>query len=1130
MTLQKVLCTISAITLFFSLFFPLMSGAEAPQSVEQRLIIHHDLQVILSPWSHRLEVVDTLTLRPDRPERIKFFLHAGLRPISESPGVLIARDRNTSQDNFIELFTVVLSPGINSFTIRYGGAVDHPIEQYGKEYARGIRQTPGLISDEGIYLAGSSYWYPRVQDETVTFTLATELPSSWDAVSQGERTFRGKKDGKTLVVWKTSVPQEEIYLVAGKYESYEKEEKGFTAMVFLRSPDRDLADKYLDATIRYIALYEHMIGPYPYAKFGLVENFWETGFGMPSFTLLGPKVLRFPFILKSSYPHEILHTWWGNTVYPDYEKGNWSEGLTAYLSDHLMKEHEGLGTEHRLTTLQKYADYVLHEKDFPLTEFRSRHGSVSEAVGYGKSLMFFHMLRLQLGDEVFLAALRSFYERHKFRIASFADLKKSFEAASGRKLAREFEQWIDRPGAPELQVNRVGSRKDDEGYILKAGIRQSQDGEPYLLIIPVAVTMTGRKEAFQTTVVLDKVSDEFTFRLPARPERLDVDPEYDLFRRLDRDETPPALSQALGSRRMLVILPASAEPVMLREYRNFAALFRASGPDEIEIRQDDEIAQIPADRAVVVLGWDNRFARSMLEGLSSYGVSLSREKLAIREREFARKDHTFVFTARNPKDKNQILAFIATDLPRSLAGLGRKLPHYHKYSYLVFTGEEPENVGKDRWPLVDSPMTVFLADEQGKFAKVNRGELAPREPLAKLPAQFSAERMLETIRYLSGEDLKGRGFGSEGLDKAAEFIAEKFRKAGLKPLGDAPGSYYQAWEEVGGEPEIRTQMKNIIGCIPGKQQGFSDQSVVVAAHYDHLGLGWPEAREGNKGKIHPGADDNASGVAVLLELAQNLGTYAAPGRSIIFIAFAGEEAGRRGSKYYVATGKKPDARYPIAETIAMVNLDTVGRLGKNTLLILGSESAKEWVHIFRGAGSVSGADIEMAEEGLDSSDHISFRQAGVPAVQLFAGAHADYHRPTDTAEKIDAEGLVKVASVAKEVVEYLSKREGSLTGNGISAGGIESKNREKRKVGLGIVPDFSYTGKGVCLSGTIPGSPAEEVGLREGDVLISVNSLPVNSLKDLAAILSPFKPGSRVSLEILRDGKAMPVDLEVIER
>ena len=179
-------------------------------------------------------------------------------------------------------------------------------------------------------------------------------------------------------------------------------------------------------------MYRSLIGPYPYAKFALVENFWETGYGMPSFTLLGPSVIRFPFILTSSYPHEILHNWWGNSVFVDYGQGNWCEGLTAYLADHLIQEQRGTGATYRRNTLQKYRDYVTSGRDFPLTEFRSRHSAATEAVGYGKMLMGAHMLRLKLGDQKFVQFLQRFYREQRGKVATFADFRRVAEGVRWR--------------------------------------------------------------------------------------------------------------------------------------------------------------------------------------------------------------------------------------------------------------------------------------------------------------------------------------------------------------------------------------------------------------------------------------------------------------------------------------------------------------------------------------------------------------------------------------------------------------------------------------------------------------------------------------------------------------------------
>jgi aminopeptidase N len=736
-------------------------------------------------------------------------------------------------------------------------------------------------------------------------------------------------------------------------------------------------------------------------------------------------------------------------------------------------------------------------------------------------------LRQELGDTVFTEGLRDLYRKHIFRFATFTDLQKSFEYVSHKDLQPEFDQWITESGAPELKISDVVVTRQDEKYTVTATFKQEQPGMSYRLRIPLAITMEGTEKAFQTVVDLDEKKQAIQFSLPARPSRIDVDPEFDLFRRLDREEIPPAISQALGVKKLLVILPSSADKTLLEAYRKFAAALGQSGPDEVEIRLDTELSQLPGDRSVAMLGWENRFLQLIVSSVASYGVRMDEQSVRIGKSEFPLKNHSVVLTARNPENRNTAIMFIASDLSAPLPGLSRKLPHYHKYSYLVFEGSEPANIGKGRWPVLSSPLTVLIPDEQGKIVRPEMGRLARRSPLISLPPRFSEEKMLETIRFFSGDDLKGRGLGTKELDRSAEYIAQQFRNAGLAPSGDGEGSYFQTWEEQDADnPGHMIKMTNVIGVIPGQKPEWARQSVVIGAHYDHLGHGSFGARKENKGKIHPGADDNASGVAVLLELARVLAKDMKPARNIVFVAFTGEEAGKTGSNYYTAHEKD----YPVNQSIGMLNLDTVGRMQKNRLLILGAGSAGEWVHIFRGAGYLAGVEIEAVTEELDSSDQKSFQEAGVPAVQLFTGPHEDYHRPTDTIEKINSSGLVKVASVVKEAAEYLAQREQPLTraAGSVMPSGPETKG--ERKVTFGIIPDFAYVGKGCRVSGVVQGSPAEARGMKEGDIIIRINSSEVNKLKDLSDILKSLKPGDKASVVFLRNGKEMAAETAVVER
>ena len=232
---------------------------------------------------------------------------------------------------------------------------------------------------------------------------------------------------------------------------------------------------------------------------------------------------------------------------------------------------------------------------------------------------------------------------------------------------------------------------------------------------------------------------------------------------------------------MLVILPSSADKALLEAYRSFAETLGQSGPDEVEIRLDTELSQLPGDRAVAILGWENRFFHLIVSSVASYEVRMDEQSVHIGKNEFPLKNHSVVLTARSPENRNTAVMFIASDLPDSLPGLSRKLPHYHKYSYLIFEGSEPANIGKGRWPVLSSPMTMPIPDEQGKIARAEMGRLAQRNPLISLPPRFSEEKMLETIRFLSDDDLKGRGLGTKELDRAAAYTRRNFVTPVLRP-------------------------------------------------------------------------------------------------------------------------------------------------------------------------------------------------------------------------------------------------------------------------------------------------------------------------------------------------------------
>jgi len=695
----------------------------SPSLYASQASIHHELDVQIKPSQHFIKVDDRITfnnLSLADNHKLRFSLHKNLNVSSATPGVFIRLIETRQFSVPVNIYELQQSKKNKSIQLTYNGHIYHPLADKKVERIQGMRNSAGLINSEGVYLSGSSYWYPSFQSlfepafEQTSFDLQVELPDSWLSVSQGELLTSDSDH------WQSRIPQNEIYLLAAPFIKYEKKSNTkYRSMVYLRSEDTKLAERYLAATERYIEMYSELLGAYPFKKFALVENFWESGFGMPSFTLLGSRVIRFPFILYSSYPHEIVHNWWGNGVYVDYQQGNWSEGLTAYLADHLLKEQRGKGADYRQQLLQKYTDYVAQGGDFALSDFRGRHSSVTEAVGYGKTLMLFHMLRLKLGDSLFIQGLRELFQQYQFRMASYADVQDVFEKAAEQDLGVFFHQWVKRVGAPKLSVENVELSQKENTYVLKFRIKQNQL-ESYSLDIPLAITLNGQKNARQISLKLAQKQQNFQLEFNHEPLRIDIDSQFDLFRTLSRDEIPTALTQLFAASKIIVVLP-SQEPGKISAYKTFAQNLFKPG-QQLEFKLDNAI-KIKAfnDSPMVLLGWDNLLI-SKFPNIQQH--RLDKQSAEIQKQNIARKNHSLVITKSNPQQPEQSITWISSDTLASLPGLARKLPHYHKYSYLSFQGDQPSIQIKGRWPVNQSSMTVLFKD-------VERGELEPLRPLNK---------------------------------------------------------------------------------------------------------------------------------------------------------------------------------------------------------------------------------------------------------------------------------------------------------------------------------------------------------------------------------------------------------------
>ena len=333
--------------------------------------------------------------------------------------------------------------------------------------------------------------------------------------------------------------------------------------------------------------------------------------------------------------------------------------------------------------------------------------------------------------------------------------------------------------------------------------------------------------------------------------------------------------------------------------------------------------------------------------------------------------------------------------------------------------------------------------------------------------------------------------------------------------------------------KVNGKSANVVGVLPGNDPLLASEYVIIGAHYDHLGLGGPESLAANpEGQIHHGADDNASGTAAVLELARVLASERGKvKRSIMFIAFSGEEMGLLGSGAYT---KNPLT--PLATTVAMLNMDMIGRLRNGSLFIGGVGTSPVWKPLIEklngtlrpasggpGNGSGSRFQLSFGEDGFGPSDHQSFYVRDIPVLFFFTGAHDDYHKPTDTADKINAEGLKEVAEFVREIAVSVANDPQRIAFTKVKA--EQRPTGRGFRVYLGTVPNYSDQSDGMKLDGVRPGSPAEKAGLRAGDIIVKLGKTPIKNVYDYTYALGEMRAGEEVEVLIRRDRKDMTLKI-----
>ena len=402
--------------------------------------------------------------------------------------------------------------------------------------------------------------------------------------------------------------------------------------------------------------------------------------------------------------------------------------------------------------------------------------------------------------------------------------------------------------------------------------------------------------------------------------------------------------------------------------------------------------------------------------------------------------------------------------------------------------------------------TLPLRAQKAPGAGEGETIVCPAPPAEEAPGPKS------TVRHLASDEMEGRLAGSPGAYCAGEYIAARFKQMGLAPAGDG-GGYFQPVQLASSiNPHAPSGTgRNVLALLRGDDPALAGEVLIVGAHYDHLGRGPFGSLDPESDEIHNGADDNASGVAAMLEAAELLSSRFRTARSILFVAFTGEEFGLLGSAHYVR-----DPAIPLDRTAAMLNMDMVGRLEGGPLIVNGVGTAVEWEQIVAEAAATVGVEVAFGESGYGPSDHTSFYTGDIPVLHFFTNVHGDYHKPSDDWEKIDAEGLYRVAMLVANIAERVAESPTRLTLQRTEAPPSAGRDGGYGAY-LGTVPDFAPVDFGVRLSGVRASSPAEAAGLREGDVLIRFAGEEIADLYAFTDALRAHSPGDTVELVVLRD-------------
>ncbi|MHA2609917.1 MAG: M28 family peptidase [bacterium JZ-2024 1] len=733
------------------------------------------IQVILEPENHLLSGVEDVEWEADGAAQVQFVLNGGLDVLHFQVGTeelveQVKKEKFSEEEGVIFYRYSVLLPkkwktvsGVKKplpIHIEYKGQIYDPVKPAGTLTFVVGDYTSGLIGKEGIFVSEATRWYARLDGKPSLYDVEIAVPSPWIIVGQGDALPPFSRDNLGVYRFTSEIPFDGYAFAGGNYVVNSLEKNGIRISTYFFEPEAHLSEIFLNKVAEYLEKYSDLLTPYPYKKFDIVENFFTTGYGFPTFTLLGKEVIQMgERALRPGYlNHELVHCWFGNYLYPPPDEENWVEGLTTYIANYLPHEEqsEEAARNYRFGLSQKYSTRVTPEKDYPLRKFAGKTEDYENDIGYSKSAMVFHLIRRIVGDDVFFLLLKDFIRKKGGSIVRWEDIVSLFSSETGTSLGPIITPWLDLPGLPSLRIssakigyNPANLPRGEGEWTLDVEI--SVTPPLYVLPVPYRIDYGDEREDGEIWLKGDTVS--LSLRLKRKPQFFSLDPDFHLLTALQVEELPPSLNTLLFRSEKVVAIFPDAEDVSLQPVKERLR------EQSIPVKKASEIVSVDVlkDTSLILVGhpdsnpWVAKFLPS--------SVVWKKDVIQVAGKNFAGQGFSLLYTYCVPEECGKRWI--------TLYG-GNSSSAYERAHLLFYYGWEPYVVFSKGVPFERGIPYRLPMQRTFSFAEI------PVIPPDKV-------NMKNTVQKLSAPDMAGRKTGTGGEKKAAEWLEEAFRQMGLEP-------------------------------------------------------------------------------------------------------------------------------------------------------------------------------------------------------------------------------------------------------------------------------------------------------------------------------------------------------------